>query len=204
MKQAVRTTSAFSSVLIFCTCALAQTMLPGVDIGGVTLKLGMARNKCLQQMKSAGYNFFEQAPKDESAIVILTRADVGAPEQRPESLTLKQMVKRATALAENDGVLTFRAGLLIGIQTEISSNIQTDRELAASLYALFRHYETDRSSELCALGTEEDSISPHVDQKQIVIKCALSGGSFRRTTVLWTTNDLSVDQLHVRIFQDLY
>ena len=195
---------AFSSVLIFCTCALAQTRLPGVDIGGVTLNLGTARNKVLPQMKSAGYNFFEQPPEDGKAIVILTREDVGAPEQRPESLTLTQAVKRGAALVDNDGVLTFRAGVLIGIQKQISSDIQTDRELAASLYGLFRQYETERSSQPCALGTQEDSIDLHIGAKQIMITCALSGGSSRRTTVRWVTDDRRENQLHVRVFQGLW
>jgi hypothetical protein len=192
-------------LLVSVSHAFAQTKTPSIEVGTVTLNLGMARDRVLQQIKRTGYSAWEQPPKDGMLTVIVTKVDVGTSEQQPESLTAKQKVNRVIVSVDNDGELTFRAGLLIGIHRQISSDIQTDRELATLLYGIFRQYQAEGSNRSCILGTEEDS-SDLVEGKQIEITCTLPARAYRRITVRWVSVESSENpvKLHVRVFEDLF
>jgi hypothetical protein len=178
--------------LIFGTFMLAQTRMPSVDVGTVTLKLGMARDIVLDQLMRAGYKFIDQPPQNGDAVVIVTNQDISDP------------VKRAVALLDSDCELYFRAGVLTRIHTAIQSQPNTDRELAASLYAVFRQYEREGSNHLCALKAVEDTTLPYVEAKQIEITCSLGAGVYRSTVVRWPTVEGAQHQVHVFVFQDLW
>lgn len=204
MKSTFRTTLALSGALLFGTSTFAQTKVPTLDVGTVTLNLGMARDKVLQQLREAGYNFIDLPLKDGESTVIVTRTDVDASDGRDVLKKAQIGVNRAMALVDNDGTLTFRVGSLIRIAKPIQSDFETDRELAASLYAIFRQHEKENSNHLCTLGTVEETPVPEVEAKQILITCGLGGGVYRTTIVQWSTAERLQNQLHVRVFQNLW
>jgi len=203
MKPASRTV-VISLALLFATFTLAQTKPPGLDVGTVVLNLGMARDKALQQLKEAGYNFIDLPLDAEESTVIVTTADTDASNQRDVLKRAQVGVNRAKALVDNDGTLTFRAGALVRIEKPIQPSPETDRELAAALYGMFRQYEKDGDNHLCTIGTVEETPSPDLEAKQILVTCALGGGMYRTTRVRWTTAERLQQQVHVRVVQDLW
>jgi hypothetical protein len=192
MKTILRSFVLPSIALLFAQFTFAQTTPPTLDVGTVKLNLGMSREKVLDQLRRAGYKFIDQPPQNGDAVVIVTSDDINDP------------VKRVVALTFNDGVLSFRAGFLNRVHKTIQSDFKTDRELAASLYAVFRQYEREGSNHLCALRTVEDTTLPEVEAKQIEITCSLGAGVYRSTIVRWPTVEGAQHQVHVFVFQDLW
>ena len=183
-------------VLLLGTFALAQTKPPSLDVGSVTLTLGMSREKVVEQLKNAGYNFIDLPPKDGEAIVIVTRDGTN------------DHIKRLVALTFNDGELHFRSGSLTRIRKRVQSEMGTDRHLAASLYAVFQQYASEGSNGRCVLGTLEEMPvgpdNPDVEAKQINIICGVGGGVYRSTIVRWATVEGAQQQVPVAVFQELW
>lgn len=180
---------------VFGTLMLAQTKTSDMDVGTVTLSLGTARDKVLLQLRQAGYKLIDLPPKGNGeAEVIVTNDDISDP------------VKRAVALVDNDGELFFRAGSLIRIIKKLPIEHETDRSLAALLYAIVRQYEKEGSNHLCSLGTVNDTYpeSPDLETEQVNIICSVSRGVYRSTEVRWSTVAGSTRQLGVRVFQELW
>jgi len=140
-----------------------------MDVGTVTLNLGMPRDKVLAQITHAGYKFLELAPERKETRVAVTQRDID-----------KDTVERAMALVNNDGELFFRDGTLVRIRKEIAaSSINTDRDLAFSLYSIVQGLEREGGSRLCSVGTTEDPSTldqPGLEAKTITFTCSLGNG----------------------------
>jgi hypothetical protein len=186
-------TGAVVAALLFGTQAVAQTNQPSMDVGTVTLSLGMPRDKVLAQIKQAGYKVLELAPEGKATRVAVARRD------KPESLP---------AFLDNEGELFFRGGTLVRIFREVAtSNINTDRDLAFALYAIVQGLEKEGSSHLCSVSTTEGTPvtdEPGIEAKTILLTCSVGRGAFRTSHVRWVTSEKLRDQFHVRVFQELW
>ncbi len=174
----------------------AQTKQPSMDVATVTLTLGMPRGKVLAQIQQAGHKFLEMPAEGKESRVAVTLRNIDDP------------VQRAMVLVDNEGELFFRDGALVRIQKEVASDkINTDRDLALSLYALVQELEKDDSSHSCGLKTTAEAPSidaPGLEAKNIVITCGAGNGVFRTIVVRWVTMETQGSQIHVGVFKELW
>jgi hypothetical protein len=168
-----------------------------MDVATVTLNLGMPRDKVLQMVKQAGYKVLEMAPVGNETRVVVTQADID-----------KDIVQRMVALTFNDGELFFRNGSLVGVLREVaSSNINTDRDLALSLYAIVKGLEKEGSNSFCSARTTAQTPimdDPGVEVKELALDCDAGKGVYRTIHIRWATLDSTKDQVHVRVFLELW
>lgn len=171
-KCLVRLNSAFMFLLMAAT-VLGQDQprakQPSMTIATVALTLGMPRAKVLGLIQQAGYKYLELPTEGKESKVAVTQRN------------LEDKVQVAMAAIDNDGQLVFRDGLLVRIQKEIASDkINTDRDLAFTLYALVQEFEKEGNSRLCALQTTVDPPSadtPGLEGKNVIIGCDAGGGA---------------------------
>lgn len=104
---------------------VAQTTTPTLNIGSVTLSLGLSLDTVHQQLEKAGYKYIDVEPNKNGEVkVVVTREDV-------TTLAKRMWV----TFFDNDGELVFRAGSLTSIMRQVHTH-PTDRDLAESMYAL--------------------------------------------------------------------
>jgi hypothetical protein len=175
---------------------VAQSTTPTLDVGTVTLSLGLSLDTVHQQLEKAGYKYIESPQENGEVKVIVTREDI------------TDTVKRFMASVDNDGQLLFRAGSLVSIMRKVNTSYpRTDRDLAESMYALVREYEREGSNHSCGLATVEETHShfPNISARQVTISCDLGRGIYRSTSfrLVADTHDLQ-SQPHVTIWQELW
>ncbi|MBZ5522423.1 MAG: hypothetical protein LAP21_09310 [Acidobacteriia bacterium] len=189
--------------------AFCQVAKPGMEIGTVTLRLGMSCDSATLQLNKSGYKllnasgFESNVPRlfvpgnthcDKDTELVATREDTTDP------------VKVAVAMVTNDGRLFFHNGLLVRIQKPLNLMFVTDRDLAAALYASIREFEKEGTNKLCSMSTLEETHAeyPDIESKQITLLCSLGTRTYRAVHVRWTTSMHLKNQLSVFMFQELW
>jgi hypothetical protein len=168
----------------------AQTNTPSLDVCNVRLTLGMSIDRVSQQLEFAGCKLFPVSAKN---------AEIELMVSHRENLTGSDQLINVVV-----GGVLFRSGSLAKIEGPIPTKPETDRELSASLYAIFRQHETEGNNRNCVLGTTEDAPLLDSETKAVSITCSLGDGMFRRTSIRWTTSERSQHQSHVGIYQEIW
>jgi hypothetical protein len=166
-----------------------------MEVGTVTLYLGVPRHTALTEITRAGYKYLELPPEGKESVVAVTQSNLGDP------------VQRAVVLVDNEGKLFFRDGTLVRIQKQAAAGqIENDRDLAFSLYAVVQELGKEGSDHCGVKANGETPYidSPGIEAKNIVLTCGLGSGVYRSIVVRWVTNEKAKDQLHVRVFQELW
>lgn len=181
--------------VLFGAQVIAQTKQPTMDVGTVTLSLGVPRDKVLALITQAGYKFLELAPVGKETRVAVTQRDID-----------KDDVQRIIVQVDNDGELSFRDGALVRILSKVSaSNIETDRDLAFSLYAIAQGLEKEGGNRSCSVRTaEEPSLDPEISAKVLAFICSVGNGVYRTSQVRWVIAEKVSPPFHVGVFQELW
>jgi hypothetical protein len=181
------------AALLFGIQAVAQANQPSMDVGTVALNLGMPRDKVLARIKQCGYKILELAPEGKEDVIAVTLRDI------------TDTVQRAMVLVDNDGKLFFRNGVLVRIIREVSpSGIDTDRDLALSLFGMVQGLEKEGSNHLCSVNTTEEISEPGIEVKEILVTCSVGRGISRTSHIRWVTSEKLRDQFHVTVYQELW
>jgi hypothetical protein len=170
----------------------AHIRQPSMDVATVKLTLGMPRGKVLAQIQQAGYKLVELPAEGKDSRVGVTLRNIDDP----------------MVLVDNEGELFFRDGALVRIQKQVAADrINTDRDLALSLYAVVHELEKEGSSGSCGVKTLAETPSldtPGLEAKNIVVTCNAGNGVFRTILVRWVTTETRGSQLNVRVFKELW
>jgi hypothetical protein len=170
------------------------TVVPTMKIGMVTLHIGMSGGKVFSQLRQAGYNLKEMAPEGGETVFVVTTED------------LKDPVKSAVAMIINDGILHFHGGLLVRIIKTLTRDTETDRELAATLYATVRELEAEGNNHACAVQTTQETRpeTPDLETKETILTCKTAGGVYRTTHLRVVTGTRLKQQFPVNVYQELW
>jgi len=192
-----RTTAGLIVAILFVPSGMmAQEMKPTLDVGTVTLSLGLSLDAVHQQLEQAGYRYIDSKPNENGEVtVIVTRED-----------TTDQAKRMWVQFFDNDGELRFRGGSLI-IMRKAQTDLRTDRDLAESLYALVRQYEREGGDYPCSLSTQEETHpeTSNLSARQVTITCQLGTHIYRSTVLrlVTDTHDLRF-QPHVTVWLELW
>jgi hypothetical protein len=93
--------------------------------------------------------------------------------------------KITPVLSPRKGKLFFHDGVLVRIIREVSpSSIDTDRDLAFSLYGIVQGLEKEDSNHLCSVNTTEEMSEPGIEIKEILLTCSVGTGVTIRAVVV--------------------
>jgi hypothetical protein len=166
----------------------------GMDVAGVTLKLGTPRDKVVSQITRAGYKTLDLPSEGKYSKVAVTNRD------------LTDKVQVAVAAVDNDGVLYFRDGVLVRMYRQITDETSTGKDLAFALYATVQKLRSEGFGDRCALNTTEETSpeTPGMEARTILLTCPFGDGSYSTTHIRWVTNERVTLQIPVGVFQELW
>jgi hypothetical protein len=180
--------------LLLSALGIAQTKPPSMEVGTVTLSLGIPRDQVLSQITQAGYKTIE-VRRGKDTVLAVTQRNLADP------------VQRAMVLVDNDGELLFGGGLLVRIIKQITpSDMTSDRDLAFLLYALTQELEKERSNQTCSVRTTEDILTtqaPEIQAKQVSLTCVVGAGIYRSSHIRLVTGEKLKQQFGVTVWQEL-